>query len=200
MSYNSNYVTTSNPKTGGALFHAPLGTKLPTDAKTDLDQSFIGLGYISEDGYSKSEEIESEEITAWGGDVVDTPQTGKKFSYTTTLIETLNPEVLKVVHGAKNVQGSLEKGLTVKGNSVRLPSESYVFEEVMKNDVIKRTVIPNGKITSIGEVTINSSQVVGYQITIKASPDETENSYYEYYISSDGALVENELEQEEVVE
>ena len=47
---NSANVTAGTPKVGGAFFHAPLGTDLPTDARTPLDAAFKNLGYISEDG------------------------------------------------------------------------------------------------------------------------------------------------------
>lgn len=184
MANTVEYVTTGKPKTGGAIFHGALGTTLPTDAKTALNAAFKGLGYVSEDGVSFSEEIESETIKAWGGDIVLTPQTGKTFTYSMTLIEALNSEVQKLVHGESNVSGTLSTGMTVKGNTTELPSECYVIEQIMRGDVIKRTVIPNGKITSLGEVAYKDSEAVGYEITITASPDENGNSYYDYYLTS----------------
>lgn len=42
-------VSTPKPKVGGAIFSAPLGTTLPTDATTALNVAFKGLGYVSED-------------------------------------------------------------------------------------------------------------------------------------------------------
>ena len=47
---DSNKVTVSKPKTGGAIFRAPLGTALPTDASSELNEAFKELGYASEDG------------------------------------------------------------------------------------------------------------------------------------------------------
>ena len=44
-------VTTAKPKTGGAIFCAPAGTKLPTDATSALDPAFKCLGYVSEEDF-----------------------------------------------------------------------------------------------------------------------------------------------------
>lgn len=178
---NVENVTAGKPKVGGAVFRAPLSTTLPTDASTALANDFVCLGYISEDGVSNSNSPESDSIKAWGGDVVLNVTTEKEDTFSMTFIEALNEEVLKMVYGDDNVSGDLTTGLSVTANSTELEEYVYVIEMVLKGNVAKRVVIPNGKVTEIGEITYADDDAVGYDVTISGTPDTAGNTHYEYF-------------------
>lgn len=173
-------VSTAKPKIGGAIYTAPLGTEVPTDVTSELDESFKGLGYISEDGFVNTNTPDSDSINAWGGDTVSVIQNSKEDTFQYTLIEALNVEVLKEIYGKDNVTGDLETGISVKSNSKQYEPHILVVDMVLKNKVLKRIVIPNGTISEMGDITYADGDAVGYETTLTASPDESGNSHYEY--------------------
>lgn len=177
---DANNVTTGKPKVGGAIFRAPLGTKLPTTATEALDASFKQLGYAGEAGLVNSNSPESSDIKAWGGDVVLTTENGKKDTFKFNLIEALNVEVLKAVYGDNNVSGDLENGITVKANSEEHEPCVWVFDMILKGGVLKRIAIPNAAVTAVGDVSYTDSSGIGYDTTISAKPDSAGQTHYEY--------------------
>lgn len=181
MSETSN-VTAAKPKVGGGIYSAPLGTALPTDATTTLNTAFKNLGYVSEDGVTNSDERSTDDIKAWGGDTVNTVQTEKKDTFKYTLIEALNIDVLKEVYGDSNVSGTLATGITIKSNSKELEAHSIVIETVLTDNALKRIVLPNAKVTEVGEITYGDSDNVGYETTVTCYPDSDGNTHYEYII------------------
>lgn len=177
---NTKNVTTGKPKKAGAIYRAPLGTELPTDAISALDEAFAGLGYISEDGLVNSNSPETDNIKAWGGDAVYSYQTSKDDTFTFTLIEAMNPNVLKAVYGDKNVSGDIGTGITVTANSDAQEACAWVVDMILKGGVLKRIVVPSASVTEVGDITYTDEEAVGYETTITALPDTLGNTHYEY--------------------
>lgn len=179
MPNNAANVSTGKPNLTGAIYTAPLGSTLPTDATTALDAAFKGLGYSSEDGLTTGITRTSEAVKAWGGDTVLTPQTEYEETFSFTLIEPLREEVLKVVYGDDNVT-TTSALRTVSSNSKELPKRAWVFDMLMSNGKARRIVIPSAKVTEIGDITYVDNDPIGYGLTITATPDSTGNCSYLY--------------------
>ncbi|WP_276814029.1 phage tail protein [Faecalibaculum rodentium] len=177
---NASLVTQGKPKVGGAVFKAPLGTALPTDATSALPEAWIQLGYVADSGVTNTISIESANQKAWGGDVVLNGQTSKTDEIKFKLIESLNPEVLKVVFGEDNVSGSLEDGITVHCKPLQTEAHAFVFDMIQKGGILKRIVVPEATVTAIGDIVYKDDEAVGYDLTMGAVPDESGDTHAEY--------------------
>ena len=180
MANTATNVSVGKPKTTGGIWRAPLGTTLPTDASTALAAAFVSLGYIANGGVTNSNTMESDEYKAWGGDVVLTYQTEKTDTFAFGLIESLNPDVLETVYGEDNVSGTLATGITVRANAADLTEYVYVIEQVLRGGALKRIVIPDGKVSEIGEIVYQDEEVINYQVTITAMAGADGDTHKEY--------------------
>lgn len=171
-------VSVGKPKAEGAVFFAPAATTLPSDATTALAAGFVNAGYVSEDGMTNSISSDFESIKEWGGAEVLTMQTSREETFAFKLIET-NADVLKQVFGADNV--------TVTGDAIVVTHTSadsapfvLVFEILLTGGRVKRIVVPNAKITEMGDIVYAAGEPIGYELTVSALPDTSSNTAYEY--------------------
>lgn len=183
---NAQNVSTGKPKVAGAIYRAPLGTTLPTDASTALNGSFVELGYVSEDGVTNNNTPDSDKVQAWGGATVLVLQTEKPDEWTMTLIEALNSNVLKTVYGDSKVTVNGNE-ITVQATADQLADQEYVIDMVLKGGAIKRVVIPVGALSEVGEIVYKDDEPIGYEITLNALPDSSGVTHYEYIKLGSGA-------------
>lgn len=186
---NAQNVSVAKPKVGGAIFVAPLGTELPTDATTALDVAFENVGYISEDGVVNTNSPDTDTIKEWGGASVGKIDNGKDDTWQFTMIEALNLAALKLVYGPDNVSGTLKEGITIKANSNEQADVCMVIDMILKGGALKRVVLPSAGVSEVGEVTYATTSAIGYQTTLLATPDAEGNTHYEYIKSAAAAAL-----------
>ena len=179
MTDTSNVIV-GKPKVGGAVWVAPVGTSLPTDATSVINTAFKSLGYISEDGVTNAPSMSSETKKAWGGDVVATIDNGTENKYKMKFIETLNAEVQKLVYGDSNVTDG-DGSMSVANKGINTTPHAFVIDMVMANNLIHRMVIPSASITEIGEIKYVDSDVAGYEVTLTAKADTDGATAHDYY-------------------
>lgn len=179
---NLSDITAAKPAAGGAVWRAPKGTTLPTDASTALANTFVSLGAISEDGLRHSFAPSTQIIKNWGGEIVYTFSEERPDTYTATFIESMNTELLKTVFGNDNVTVGTGSTKTVVHNNKELDESVYVIDEVLRGGALKRTVIPCGKVTDVGEDQNVHTGLITYELTITAMVDASGNTSYDYIV------------------
>lgn len=177
MANTADNVLVGFPLASGGVLAGPTGTTLPTDATTAPDAALVATGYITEDGVTQTIDSDTEEIVAWGGDIVRVINTTHALSYTLSFLET-NEAVLVEVYGDENVTTTTGNHVVLI-NSKPLPHRVYVLE-VKDGERRVRIVIPDGQITERGEVVYVHTDAVKYEITITAYPDASGNKAYLY--------------------
>lgn len=173
-------VSAGKPKVGGAIYTAPVGTPLPTNAIDPINEAFRGLGYVSDDGLTNTTSLEVEKIKAWGGDTVLVIQSSKEDQFKYVLIEVKNKDVLGYVYGEDNVSGDLDTGLVIKANNADVPERSIIIDMILRDNTLKRIVIPSCKISDVGDIVYSDGEAIGYDTTVDCTPDTDGNTHYEY--------------------
>lgn len=154
---------------GGATFGdvAQAAGDFPTDATaafTGLNHS--PLGFISQDGITKTVDRQTEKIKDWNGDTVIVLETDHSVTLQFTFLETANAEALKAVYGEENVTVTGEK-IEVKETAGELPHYSYLFQMKGGNGAKIRVFAPDAQVTSIGDVQYVKNNVISYQVTVE---------------------------------
>lgn len=163
MADSTNIIAATIGSNAASVFTAPLGTTLPTDAKTVLDAAFKDLGWVGEDGVTNGINRETTKHYAWGGSVVKTTQDRYTETVGFSLLES-SIDVLKLVYGDSNV---VDNGgvVSVKHTEAMLPRQVIVvdFEDGPR---FGRIVIPECQISEIGDLQYTHKGLLQYELMI----------------------------------
>lgn len=170
----------------GYIWVAPLGTQLPTDATSELDGAFVGLGYLSEDGLTEPASFEpGDDIVAAGGDTVAQADPTFSKTWTGTCIEALNEDLLKVAYGSANVtvkpaSGSSDGSITIKEQAGSLEHHVIVIDEVLKGGRKRRNVMADATFLITGDISHVHTALVNFEFTINAYPTASQPAQTQY--------------------
>ena len=171
----------SPAKATGGIFIAPVGTPLPVDADTQLNEAFKISGLIGEEGLTESPNRETDDVKAWGGHLARVLQSDYAIEVTLTYIERTET-TLKEVHGDDNVKvtpGSGKTTTAITKNAKTLPNKARIAD-MLDGETKIRLVYPNSQVVNVGESQYNHTGLISYPVTLKCYPDENGNYGYEY--------------------
>lgn len=170
---------------GAAVYAAPLGTTLPTSATAALNNAFVDLGWVSEDGVTNAISRDTTKDYAWGGDVVKTTQDKYTETVKFALLES-SADVLSVVYGADNVTAAGDT-ITVEHSSLMLERQSFVIDFI-DGDRAGRIVIREGQVVELGDVKYVHKDLTMYDLTVDVyKPDTGANAVVTYFDYTPGS-------------
>lgn len=175
---NTNQVGVGAALATGAIWVAPKGTTLPTNATTALSSTWQLLGFTSDAGVQISETSSNTAIRAWEG---RTEVYNVRSEYTEqisfTPIQT-NEDVLSLCYGDDQVTATTN-AITAKHTGKTLEPVCIVIETVPREGIVKR-YCGTFQLTERGAQTLDGTQVDGRQLTFNAIADENGVTMYEY--------------------
>lgn len=155
----------------GEVSVAPLGTAAPTSSVSSLNAAFIGLGYVGEDGVTKTPNDASEGIRAWQNSaLVRTVFTEKDWTLQFLLIESKGAVAELYYKGDIAVVSAGEWSLVP--DTVTDGRQSFVLD-VIDGSIHERIYVPTGEVTERGEVVYANGEPIGRNVTITCYYDDT---------------------------
>jgi hypothetical protein len=155
----------------GELSVAPLLTAAPTSSTSSLDAAFVGLGYVGEDGVTKTPNDVTEAIRAWQNAArVRTVFTEKDWAISLLLIESKGSVAELYYKGDITV---VSAGVwSIVPDTVADARQSFVLD-VIDGSIHERIYIPTGEVTERAEVVYANGQPIGRGVTLTCYYDDT---------------------------
>ena len=139
------------------------------------------LGYISEDGVEFGVDLSNDDKNDWGADTIASSISKYAETAKTAFLES-KESVLKTVYGDDNIIVN-GKTTTIRHNANFTDPHIFVFDAVISSTIVKRSVLPIGRIFERDSVKQNSSDLLGYTPTIKCMPfDKWDGDTYREYL------------------
>lgn len=159
---------------------APLGTALPTDVSAPLDAAFRQLGYISEDGVTVSNSVDSEGLPAWqSSQPVRTLVTGSEVTSSFELMQ-WNDVTLPFAFGGGTF---VDNGNGTWSYPLPMPEERTEFAcviDAFDGTRAYRIVFPRVTVSDLGDISFTRSDAAVLPVTITANPDDSGRAGYLY--------------------
>lgn len=178
VSTSNIFVGAPDQETTGAILSAPTSATGPKTARDTLN-GFKDSGYISKDGLKLSPEYSTTDIEDWSGALVRRILQSFKGTLAWAHLET-NEESLRNWAGDVTVKEATKttgKQLTAALGAREQPRRSWAFR-IKDGERRVLLYVPDGQVTSTGEVSFTKQDAVTWPVTLSTYPDSRGNSIY----------------------
>ena len=169
-------------KSGGYFFVAPYGTPLPTDNTTDLNEAFVNMGFMGDDGFVFDNSVTTNTAQDANGDTIASDSAAPTKTMTTTFRE-IKAASMKVVYGSDNVTDA-DGLLTIHDKGPNNETLSAVIEILLKDGRKDRKVIEQCSPNQLGSESVVYSSLVGKPLTWSIMKGKTTGDYITDYVDS----------------
>lgn len=186
-------IAAPSPRVSGGVRWAPLGTPLPEDSTTlleDVDPAYITLGRVKDDGIKRTEDRSNTKVYDWGGNTIAILQTQFGIMVQFNLLQLMNADVQRIAHGIDNVDvdpatATAGTEISIKINNRLLDTGVWVFESYYQR-MKGRLVLPYARPTKVDGPTWSHKEIASYAVTLESMPDNENQHAYEYW--NDGVI------------
>lgn len=190
----SNVISAKPASVVGGVFTCSIADAARISEHVDLANPPSGVnleavGYITEDGVTRSVSNDTSAIKAWGGDVILTTTEGAEATLEVPVAEYLNPVGHKLLYGASNV--TVTPATATEGTKIHISAKLNELSPhvgivlVIASDAAKGTIVyPDAQATLDGDLEMNGTDVTTLPLTFNLRPVNGE-FYREYWVRGD---------------
>lgn len=165
---------------GGYMFTAPVGTTLPTNYTEPLSEEWQNVGFLTDEGVTRSRDADNETYKDLNGDDIYTATSSSTRTINLNFAE-VNKVSLGEVYGSDNViiDGDDVK---IRHNNKDVPHRSIVFEFVLRDGRRWRRVIEDAQVTEWEDETVHSSDLLTMGVTYTINKGNTTQDFIVDYM------------------
>lgn len=173
----------------GAVYWAPRGTVLPTDASTALPETFRRLGAVTDEGVKPSRDTKTDQVKEWDGSTLVNLLTEDARGYEFTLVSVFDQDVLEFVNGRENV--SLTPATSSSGTKITVkdvggkPDQGVLVFDMRFGKKKVRKVIPTADPVIDSEEAYKLDGLTGFGVNVAALKDAAGVYIYTYAEDND---------------
>lgn len=161
---NADNITDVQTQVSGAMYVAPSGTTLPTDASTALGAAFKQLGYAHKDGLVIKENRDTVQWDTWEADDVKRVSNAHSVDISFKTVEPFCEDAAKLMFGASNVDVDNGKVTGIHVNGADLDEVVLVAEMLLRDGTKMRAIAGRFQVTDPGELDLKRGEMLAPEI------------------------------------
>jgi hypothetical protein len=158
------------------VYTAALGTTAPTDTTTALAAGFLSLGLLSEDGVTKSENVDRTDLKSMGGQYVRSKVTSQVTNFTFQALENIDETWIRANPGSTSATAT---GITTRAYKTQTALQLAVVLHCTEGTIRTRYWIPKAFVYADGDTPLVPTAMAGKNFTIAPVPDSATIRMYE---------------------